>query len=90
MYDEYINASKGKAPVKGKGKQQGDGEKAESLNGVQHVMSIGSQAVAHKGTAVPSIIQGDSQAGVQSAAQLVIILLNALVREAQGQECRVG
>ena len=55
-------------------------EKAESLNGVQHVMSIGSQAVAHKGTAAPSIIQGDSQAGVQSAAQLVIKLLNALVQ----------
>ena len=54
--------------------------KAESLSGVQHVMNIGSQAVAHKDTIVPSIIQGDSRAGVQSAALLVTILLNALVR----------
>ena len=55
--------------------------KAESLNGVQHVMSIGSQAVAHKDIIVfPSIIHGDSQAGVQSAAPLVTILLNALVQ----------
>ena len=29
MYDEYINASKGKAPVKGKGKQ-GDGKGGNS------------------------------------------------------------
>ena len=43
-------------------------------------MSIGNQAVAHKDTIVLSIIQGDSQAGVQSAALLVIIHLNALVQ----------
>ena len=47
--------------------------KAENPNGVQHVMSIGSQAVAHKDIIVPSIIHGDSQAGVQSAAPLVTI-----------------
>ena len=54
--------------------------KAESLNGEHHVMIIGSQAVAHKDTIVPSIIHGDSRAGVQSAALLVTILLNALVQ----------
>ena len=54
--------------------------KAESLNGVQHVMSIGSQAVAHKDIIVPSIIHEDSQVDVQSAAPLAIILLNALVQ----------
>ena len=54
--------------------------KAEGLNGVQHVMSIGSQAVAHKDIIVPSIIHGDSQADVQSAAPLVTILVNALVQ----------
>ena len=37
--------------------------KAENLNGVQHVICIGSQAVAHKLTIVASIIHGDSQAG---------------------------
>ena len=52
MYDEYINASKGKVPVKGKGKQV-DGKSGKS-NGVQHVMSIGSQAVAHKDISVPT------------------------------------
>ena len=53
---------------------------AESISGVQHVMNIGSQVVAHKDTIVPSIIQGDSWPGVQSAALLVTILLNALVQ----------
>ena len=55
-------------------------EKAESLSGVQHVMNIGSQAVAHKDTIVPSIIQGDSQADAQSVALPVTILLNAHVQ----------
>ena len=55
-------------------------EKAESLNGVQHVMIIGSQAVAHKDTIVPSTIHEDSQVDVQSAAPLAIILLNAVVQ----------
>ena len=54
--------------------------KAERLSGVRHVMTFGSQAVAHKDTIVPSIIHGDSQAGVQSAAPLVTILPNALVQ----------
>ena len=54
--------------------------KAESLSGVQHVMNIGSQAVALKDTIAPSIIQGDSRADAQSAALLVTILLNALIQ----------
>ena len=78
MYDEYINASKGKVRVKGKGNKEM--VKAESLNGVQHVMSIGSQAVAHKDITVPSIIHEDSQVDVQSAAPLVILLLNVLIQ----------
>ena len=43
-------------------------------------MSIGSQAVAHKDTIVPSIIQGDSHVDVQSAAPLANILLNVLIQ----------
>ena len=35
--------------------------KASSLNGDQHAMIIGSQAVAHKVIIAPSIIQDDSQ-----------------------------
>ena len=54
--------------------------KAESLNGVQHVMSIRNHAVARKYIIVPSIIHEGSQADVQSAALLVTILLNALVQ----------
>ena len=82
MYDEYINASKGKVPAKGKGKQ-GEGkasEKVVSLNGAQHVKNIGSQAGAHKDTVVQSIIQGGRQADVQSVALPVTILLNAHVQ----------
>ena len=41
MYDECINASKGKVPAKGK-RKQGDG-KGENQDGVQPVMSTGSQ-----------------------------------------------
>ena len=63
MYDEYINASKGKVPTKGKGKQR-DG-KVNSRSGDQHAMIIGSQAVAHKVIIVQSIIQGDSQVDVR-------------------------
>ena len=54
--------------------------KAESLSGVRHVTNTKSQAAAHEDTIVPSIIQGDNRADVQSAALLVIILLNALVQ----------
>ena len=43
-------------------------------------MTIGSQAVAHKDTIVPSIIQDDSQADVQSVALLVTMLLNVHVK----------
>ena len=55
-------------------------EKAESLSGVQHVMSSGSQAVAHKDIIVPSIIHGGIQVDVQSADLLVTTLLNVLVQ----------
>ena len=46
MYDEYIGASQGKVPVKGR--ESKEMAKADSLTGVQHVMNIGSEAVAHK------------------------------------------
>ena len=55
-------------------------EKAENQDGVQHAMSTGSQQDALKGILVPSIIQEDSQADVQSAAQLVILPLSAIVQ----------
>ena len=73
MYDEYINASKGKVPVKGKGKQ-GDGKGGKSK------WRAACEAVAHKDIIVPSIIHEDSQVDVQSAAPLAIMLLNALVQ----------
>ena len=47
--------------------------KVASLNGVHLVMTIGSQEAAHRDTIVPSIIQGSSQADVQSADRLVIL-----------------
>ena len=55
-------------------------EKAENQDGVQLVMITGSQQDALKGTIVPSIIQEDSQADVQSAARLVILPLSAIVQ----------
>ena len=74
MCDEYVNASKGKVPSKGKGKA-GDGPIGAHL-----VTNSGSQAVAHKDTIVQSIIQGDSQADAQSVAQPATILLSAHVQ----------
>ena len=54
-------------PAKGKSLRRGKASKEKvkvaSLSGVPHVKNTGSQAVAHKGTIVQSIIQGDSQAG---------------------------
>ena len=71
-------------PVKGKyllrEKPSKEKVKVVSLSGAQHVKNTGSQAVAHKDTIVQSIIQGDSQAGVQSVALLVTTLLNAHVQ----------
>ena len=75
MYDEYVNASKGKVPSKGKGKG-GDGKVASPI-GVHLARNSGNQAVAHKDIIVRSIIQGDSQADVQSVARQATILLNA-------------
>ena len=46
MYDEYINASKGIIPAKGKGKQEK--VKVARPNGVPHVKTTGSQAVTQK------------------------------------------
>ena len=54
--------------------------KVVSPIGVQHVMSIGSQAVAHKDIIVQSIIQGDSQADVLLVALLATTRLNAHVQ----------
>ena len=66
MYDEYVNASKGKVPSKGKAKEEM--AKVASRTGVHLATNSGNQMVAHKDINVPSIIQGDSQADVQSAA----------------------
>ena len=55
-------------------------EKAENQDGVQLVMNTGRQQDALKDIIVPSIIQEDSQADVQSAARLVILPLNAVVQ----------
>ena len=49
--------------------------KAVNLDGMQLVMSIGSQQDALKGIIVPSIIQEGRQADVQSAARLVVLPL---------------
>ena len=45
------------------------------------LVSTGSQQDALKDIIVPSIIQEDSQADVQSAAPLVILPLNAIVQK---------
>ena len=84
MYDEYVSASKGKVPAKGKGKQK-DGimAKAHSLNGGPHAMIIGSQAVAHKVIIVQSIIQGDSQ-GDARYADLPDTPLHSVLKKTQG------
>ena len=81
MCDQYINASKGKLPVKGKGKQ-GDG-KAESL-------SIGSQAVV-TGTSLSQV------SSTKTARSMCNLWLHSPLyfsmrssSEAEGQECRVG
>ena len=54
--------------------------KVESLIGVHLAKNSGSQEVAHKDIIVRSIIQGDSQADVQSVARHATILLNAHVQ----------
>ena len=80
MYDEYIKASKGKVPVKGKGKQgDGKGGKSKWRAACDEYWKPGGCSQGHN--CPPSIIQGDSQAGVQSAALLVTI------RKVQEQEC---
>ena len=78
MYDEYINASKGK--ILSKEKANKEMVKVASLIGEHLVTISGSQAVAHKDIIVQSIIQDDSQADVQSVALLATIHLNAHVQ----------
>ena len=78
MMNTSINASKGKVPSKGKAKQEM--VKVASPIGEHLVTNSGNQAVAHKDTTVESIIQGDSQADVQSVAQPATLILNALVQ----------
>ena len=53
---------------------------APNPDGVQHVMTTGSQVVAHRDTIVRSIIQRDSLADVQSADLLSILHLSVLVQ----------
>ena len=55
-------------------------EKVNSLNGDQHAMIIGNQAVAHKVTIVPSIIQDDNQVDVQYAVLPDMTLPDVLVQ----------
>ena len=63
MYDEYVGASRGKCLPKRKASSEM--AKVNSLNGDQHVKTIGNQAVAHKVIIVRGIIHGDSQVDVQ-------------------------
>ena len=91
MYDEYINASKGKVPSKGKGKGgDGKGGKSNWRAPCNEAMNSGSQTVAHKDITVRSIIQGDSQGDVRSVALHVTIYLNVHVQtnlKANNAEC---
>ena len=80
MYDEYINASKGKVPAKAKAKASNAKAKVNSLSGDQHAMTIGSQAVAHKAITVQSIIQDDNQVDVQYAVLPNMPLHSVLVQ----------
>ena len=70
--------AKGKFPTKAKANRVM--AKATSPTGVQHVMTIGSQEVAHKVTIVQSIIRRDSQADVQSVDLPDILPLSVLVQ----------
>ena len=80
MYDEHVNASKGKVPVKGKGKQgDGKGGKSEWRSACEEYWKPGGCSQGHN-CPRRGIIQGDSEAGVQSVALLVTILLNAHVQ----------
>ena len=78
IYDEYVNASKGKVPSKKKPKEEM--VKVESPIGEHLAMNSGNQMVARTETIVRSTIQGDSQADVQSVAQHATIPLNAQVQ----------
>ena len=69
---------KGKCLLKEKAKEELI--EVESPIGAHLVMSSGSQMVAHKDTAVQSIIQGESQGDVQSVALRVTIHLNVHVQ----------
>ena len=78
MYDEYINASKGKCLQRGRASKVM--ERVPSPNGNLHAKIIGSQAVAHKAIIVQGIIRGDSQADAQSVALLSMSPLSALAQ----------
>ena len=65
--------ARGKFPTKAKANRV-------MASGVQHVMTIGSQEVAHKVIIVQSIIRRDSQADVQSVDPPDILLLSVLVQ----------
>ena len=57
--------------------------KVANLIGAQRVMTIGSQAVAHKDIIVQSIIQGDSQADVLSLLYSPLYISMHTSRQAQ-------
>ena len=77
MYDEYINASKGKVPNEGKANRVM--VKVLSQSGDQPVMTTGSREVVHKVIIAQSIIRRDSQADVQYVDLQSILPLSLLV-----------
>ena len=81
MYDEYINASKGKIPVKGKGKQ-GDGKGGKSnWRAACEDYTIGSQAVVLTRTSLSKVSsKTTSQADVLSVALLATTRLSAHIQ----------
>ena len=89
MYDDYINASKGKIHSKGKGK--GGSGKGGKSSWRAPCNEDWKPDGCSQDTSVRSIIQRDSQDDVQSVALLVTILLKAHVQSSlKRQECRVG
>ena len=69
MYEEYINASNGKVPAKGKASKV-----------MVRVPSPSGDAVAHKAIIVQGIIRGVNQADAQSVALLSMSPLNVLAQ----------
>ena len=78
MYEEYINASKGKCLLRERASKVM--ERVPNPSGNLHAKIIGSQAIAHKAIIVQGIIHGNNQADAQSAALLSMSPLSVLVQ----------